>query len=148
MKMSEPELHFRRLENMYHAAPVNTSIPSTISIESGKATVKMQMTKAFWHSGGAMHGSMYFKGLDDAAFFAASSEVNNAFVVTARFELELLAMVSCTELTAVGFLEKREGRKLWARSELYDDAGALVARGSGLFIVSTIGLESAMGYTD
>ena len=146
--MSVQEGHFRRLENMYHSAPVNESIPCAISIESGKATVKMQVTKAFWHSGGAMHGSMYFKGLDDAAFFAANSEVDDALVVTARFEVELLAMVTCTVLKAVGFLERREGRKLWARSELYDEAGMLVARGNGLFIVSSIELESATGYTD
>ena len=146
--MSDPALHFRRLENMYHSSPVNHSIPSAISIESGKATVTMKITEDFWHAGGAMHGSMYFKGLDDAAFFAANSEVDDAFVVTARFEVELLAMVSCTDVKAVGFLERREGRKLWARSELYDDAGALVARGKGLFVISSIQLETAIGYND
>ena len=146
--MSDPDLHFRRLENMYHSAPVNHSIPCVICIESRKATVQMNITKDFWHAGGAMHGSMYFKGLDDAAFFAANSVVDNALVVTARFEVELLAMVSCTDVKAIGVLEKREGRKLWARSELFDDEGGLVAKGSGLFIVSAIQLDTKMGYID
>ena len=97
------------------------------------------------HSG--VHGSLYFKGLDDAAFFAANSVVTDNFLLTAKFEVHLLAMVTDESLTAVGVLEKREGRKLWARSELFNAAGEQVAHGSGLFIVGGLKLADAQGYT-
>ena len=144
--MSHRSEHFRKLENMYHAARVNHSVPCRITVADGKAEVQMRVSQDYWHAGGAMHGCMYFKGLDDAAFFAANACEQKALVVTARFEVELLAMVTCEHVKAVGTFEKREGRKLWARSELFDDAGQLVARGSGLFIVSQIPLNASTGY--
>ena len=131
---------------MYHSAPINQSVPSRLVVQQGEAEVRMKVGPQYWHSAHAMHGSLYFKGLDDAAFFAANSVVTDSFVLTARFEIELLAKVTCEDLRALGFLERREGKKVWARSELYDDEGQLVARGSGLFIVGGIPLASAEGY--
>jgi acyl-coenzyme A thioesterase PaaI-like protein len=142
------DLHYRRLERMYHSAPINQSIPSCMTVSDGHAEVHMRVTRDYWHSAGAMHGSLYFKGLDDAAFFAANSAVQDFFVLTAKFEVELLGRVDCQSVRAVGFLERREGRKIWARSELYDDADQLVARGSGLFIIGQIALDESVGYFD
>ena len=145
---SIPQSHFHKLENMYRSARINESIPSAISVSEGTAEVKMKVSQAFWHGANAMHGSMYFKGLDDAAFFAANSVVEGFFVLTARFEIELLSMVKCENLRAVDFLEKRESRKIWARAELYDDQNTLAARGSGLFLISQIVLCDSVGYTE
>ena len=141
------EQHYRGLEDMYHQAPINTSIPSRLSVSEGRASVVLTVGPQFWHSGAGLHGSLYFKGLDDAAFFAANSVVTDNFVLTAQFEVHLLAMVTDESLTAVGVLEKREGRKLWARSELFNAAGEQVAHGSGLFIVGGLNLADAQGYT-
>ncbi len=145
---AQAELHFRKLEYMYHSAAINRSIPSCMTVSENRAEVHMRVTTDFWHSAGAMHGSMYFKGLDDAAFFAANSAVQEFFVLTATFEVELLAMVTCESLRAVGTLERREGRKIWARAELYDDNNTLAARGSGLFIISQRALDETVGYVD
>ena len=140
--------HFRRLTRMYHSARINHSIPSCMTITADRVEVHMRVTTDYWHSAHAMHGSMYFKGLDDAAFFAANAVVEDAFVLTARFEVELLGMVTCESVKAIGTIDRREGRKIWARSELFDDTNTLVARGQGLFIVSDVPLTEAVGYAD
>ena len=146
MSVTTGEDHFRRLTDMYNSANINHSIPSTLTVQEGQAEVHMRVSSAHWHSAGAMHGCLYFKGLDDAAFFAANSTEPSRLVMTARFEVTLMKMVSNASVKALGYFERREGRKLWARSELFDDDENLVAKGSGLFIVSDIDLMTINDY--
>ena len=138
--------HFVRLANMYHSANVNQSIPSCLTVQKGQAEVHMRVSSAYWHSAEGMHGCVYFKGLDDAAFFAANSMESSGLLMTAGFEVTLMRMVSNPSVKALGYFERREGRKLWARSELFDDHDNLVAKGSGLFIVSDIELMTIDDY--
>ncbi len=145
--MTAPNLahHHRRLEAMHAGAPINQTIPSRVSVSAGQAEVHMEVTEAYWHAAASMHGSMYFKALDDAAFFAANSVVPDRFVLTARFEIELLAPVTSPSLRAVGQLDRREGKKIEASATLY--AGEeLVARGQGLFIAAPIALAEVPAY--
>ncbi len=145
-QIENAEDHHRSLERMYVGAAINRSIPSQINVADGQAEVSMKVSEDFWHSGYAMHGSMYFKGLDDAAFFAAQSVVTRNLILTVKFEIELLGMVRCETLTAKGSFNKQEGRKLWACAELFDDDSRLVARGKGLFLVSDISFSETTGY--
>jgi len=139
--------HHRRLETMYAGAPINRAIPSRATVGDGKAEVRMDVSEDHWHAAGALHGSVYFKGLDDAAFFAANSVVPDVFVLTARFEIELLAPVTGSSLRAVGQLDSRDGKKLEASATLY--AGEqVVARGHGLFIASSMALDDVAAYRD
>ena len=143
VEQADLDKHYRFLEQMYHGAPVNTSIPCRIQVGEGTAEVQMTVGPQFYHAANALHGSLYFKGLDDAAYFAANSMETGYMVLTATFEIELLGMIQCESIRAVGFYERREGRKIWARSELFDDQDQLMARGSGLFIVGQFPLKNA-----
>ena len=137
--------HFRCLEAMYAGAPINNTIPSRVKVGAGSAEVFLDVSEAYWHAAASMHGSMYFKGLDDAAFFAANSVVSDVFVLTAHFEVELLAPVTSTSLRAVGKLDSQDGRKIKASATLY--AGdQTVARGQGLFIASGAPLKDVPAY--
>ena len=138
--------HYRCLEDMYHSAPINTAIPSQLSVSADEAFVQMEVAKDFWHSANALHGSMYFKGLDDAAFFAAQSIVFDFFVLTAQFQVTLLAKVTSLKLTAKGQIKRRDGRKIWASSSLFDEQETRVARGEGLFVISDMPLSPDLGY--
>ena len=140
------EQHYRKLENLYHHAPVNTAIPCRITVGEGRAEVVLTAGEEFWHSAKALHGSLYFKGLDDAAYFAANSIERECLVLTAQFQIEFLGMVTCDTLRSVGTFERRDGRKIWASSEQFDPEGNLVAKGSGLFIVGKFPLVSADHY--
>ena len=83
--------HFRKLERMYYAAPINVYFKPTLLIGQGSAELCIPVRSDFHHSLGAMHGAVYFKALDDATFFAANSIVEDFFVLTASFQIDFLA---------------------------------------------------------
>ena len=70
---SETELaqHYRKLSRMYRLAPVNAEerYHSRVSVGPRKAVVTAPVRAGYTHSAGGLHGSSYFKMLDDAAFF-------------------------------------------------------------------------------
>ncbi len=65
--------HFRAQENMYLAAPINRFFEPGIKVDEGTAEITVPVKEELFHAAGAVHGSTYFKVLDDAAFFAANS---------------------------------------------------------------------------
>jgi acyl-coenzyme A thioesterase PaaI-like protein len=60
--------HFRKLEKMYHGAPINRFYDPRLVIEKGRTELKIPIKPEFFHAANATHGSVYFKALDDAAF--------------------------------------------------------------------------------
>ncbi|MFN8583326.1 MAG: hypothetical protein U0163_20415 [Gemmatimonadaceae bacterium] len=86
--------HFHRLERMYLAAPINRFFEPAITISDGRAEVRFTVRPDFHHAAHAMHGSVYFKALDDAAFFAVNSAVTDVFVLTVVHRHALAAGVS------------------------------------------------------
>jgi uncharacterized protein (TIGR00369 family) len=138
--------HFRKLERMYASGPINEFYRPVIRVERGRAEVVVCARRDFFHAAGAVHGSVYFKSLDDAAFFAANSVVEDVFVLTASFAVRLLAPVSEGELRAVGRVVEEGRRKIRAESELFDARGEVLARGEGTFVKSRIPLTPEIGY--
>ena len=65
---------------MYLSAPANVYFRPSISIEAGACEVRLDVRDDFFHAAHAVHGSVYFKLLDDATFFAVASEVDDVFV--------------------------------------------------------------------
>ena len=138
--------HYRRLEHLYDTAPVTRWFGAAISVTDGHATVRMPVRSEFYHAARAVHGAIYFRALDDAAFFAANSRVTDVLVLTVSFVVHFTAPVSEGELLALGRVVHESGRLLVAESELRDDAGRLLAKGSGTFIRSRILLTADIGY--
>jgi len=141
--------HFRRLERMYlTAAAINDYFKPAIAIGDGEAEIRIEVDPKFFHAAGAVHGTVYFKALDDAAFFAANSVVEDVFVLTTSFNIQLLRPVTGGTLIAGGTLVSETRSLLIADAELRDDRDRLVARGSGSFMKSRIRLEDIPGYAD
>ena len=138
--------HLQKLENMYLVAPINELYQPTIRIAEGKCEIEINVEPKFFHGANALHGSVYFKMLDDAAFFAANSVVNDVFVLTGTFETKFLRPVTSGQLIAKGELLKNLGNKLEARAKLFDDKGIMVATGSGIFIKSKMELSEIESY--
>jgi len=134
--------HHRHLEQMYHTAPCNQSLSPALVVSEGAATVRMLARPELHHAGGAVHGSFCFKLLDDAAYFAANSVVEDVLVLTASFQINLLGMVVNGELRAEGTLIRSGRTLIFAESKLYDEKGRLIATGSGTFARSRIPLSS------
>ena len=142
------EEHYRKLENMYLGAKVNQNLYETTTIQIGKevAEISLEISEKYYHGLGAMHGSVYFRLLDDAAFFAVNSIVTDAFVLTTSFNLNLLRPVSKGTVTAKGKV-RFSSRNLWtAESTLFNEAGKEVAFGTGNFAKSRVALTPEIGY--
>ncbi len=138
--------HFRRLERMYARAPINGFFKPAIRISDGRAEVEADVSERFFHAANAVHGSVYFKMLDDAAFFAANSKVEEVFVLTASFTLYLTRPVAEGKITATGGVVSLSRRLILAEAQLVDGRGREIARGSGSFMKSEIPLTPEIGY--
>ncbi len=143
----DPEAHYRKLERMYLSAPVQALYPGTsLLVDEGRSLITMTVRQQHLHAAKGVHGSVYFRLLDDAAFFAANSLVKNVFVLTVNFQIQLLRPVSKGILRATGKVQSTTRQMIAARSELFDDRDRLLAAGSGLFMRSKIPLSPEIGY--
>jgi uncharacterized protein (TIGR00369 family) len=140
------EEHYRKLERMYMAAPINEFYKPMIRISRGAAEITINLEPKFFHAADAIHGSVYFKMLDDAAFFAVSSVVEDNFVLTSTFNLYFLAPVANGTIRSEGRVVRGGGSSFLAESVLYNGQNEEIARGSGMFVKSKIRLAPEMGY--
>lgn len=140
------DIHFRKLENMYHAAPCNEYYQPRLTVGEGQAEVIIPVKESLFHAAGAAHGAVYFKALDDAAFFSANSLVEDVFVLTASFNVYLTRPVSSGEVRASGKVVSQSGGQLIAEAILYDSDGQEIAFGTGSFRRSRIELSEKIGY--
>ncbi len=131
------EEHFRRLERMYLSAPINRFFKPSITVGEGSAEIAMEMRADFHHAAGAVHGAVYFKALDDAAFFAANSLVTDCFVLTVAFNVYLTRPISEGRMRAIGRVVHRSRRLYLAESILYNGGSEEIGRGNGSFMPSS-----------
>ena len=147
--MSGSPDHWRRLERMYLTrATINEYFKPGLEVGDGKAEVRIEVDPKFFHAAGAVHGSVYFKAMDDAAFFAANSVVEDVFVLTTNFNSHLLRPVTEGTLIAKGTLVSETRSLLIADAELEDENGRLLGRGTGTFMKSRMLLADVPGYAD
>ncbi len=146
--MKDPIEHFRKLERMYLSAPVNNELYQGISIivSHQKAELTLAIESKFFHAANAAHGSVYFKMLDDAAFFAVNSIVQEVFVYTVSFNTQLLRPVSSGLIKSMGELKFKSSNLFIADSILMDENNKVLGRGSGSFMRSKIELTESIGY--
>ena len=138
--------HYQRLENMYHSAPCNAYYEPKMAIQEGTATLTIPIKQDFFHAAGAVHGGVYFKALDDAAFFAANSLVSNVFVLTNNFTVYFVRPISAGLMVAEGHVLNMSRNQILAEAMLSNEQGKLIGKGSGTFVKSTIELTEEIGY--
>ncbi|WP_160129985.1 PaaI family thioesterase [Kordia antarctica] len=140
--------HYQKLERMYLAANMNTQLYETteIKIEDEVAEIKLTIDSKYFHALGAIHGSVYFKLLDDAAFFAVSSIIKDVFLLTTSFNINITRPVSQGVITATGKLKFKSRNLFVAESSLVDEKGREIAFGTGNFTKSNISLTEEIGY--
>jgi uncharacterized protein (TIGR00369 family) len=139
--------HFRALESLYAAAPINHLFESRLEIvESGVARIEFQIELGHYHAGGAAHGTSYFKMLDDAAFYACNSLVTDRFLLTTAFNLLFTRPLKAGPVVAEGRWVSGQRRVFVGEARLIDADGEEAARGTGTFMRSSIPLASLSGY--
>lgn len=141
------QAHFRALESLYAAAPINRLFESRLEIpESGIARIHFTIDGRFFHAGGAAHGTSYFKMLDDAAFYAANSLVTDRFLLTTAFNLIFTKPLGEGPIVAEGRWVSGQRRVFVGEARLVDANGEEAARGTGTFMRSRIPLAGLPGY--
>jgi len=145
---SGAEGHWRALEGLYASAPVNHLFDSKLEITGeGTARSTFDVTEAAYHAAGAAHGTIYFKMLDDAAFYAANTLVTDRFLLTTSFNLHFTKPVREGRVVAEGRWVSGKRRVFVAESRLVDAEGDEIGRGTGTFMKSRISLSGLPGYS-
>ena len=144
---SGAEQHYRALERLYASAPVNAKFASSLHIPGdGRSQLTFTITPEDYHAAGAAHGTIYFKMLDDAAFYAANSLVTDHFLLTTNFNLFFSKPVRAGKVTAEGHWVSGRRRVFVAEARLVDEDGDEIGRGTGTFMRSRMALSSLPGH--
>lgn len=142
------QLHYRALERLYASAPINEKFQSRLKI-MGKGLVQLHFTVSedVFHAAGAAHGTIYFKMLDDAAFYAANTLSTDRFLLTTSFNLNFTKPVRAGDVIAEGRWVSGKRRVFVAEARLIDHEGDEIGRGTGTFMRSHIALSGLPGYS-
>ncbi len=141
------QAHFRALEALYRSAPVNRLFESALTLgEPGHSAISFTVAPDSYHAAGAAHGTLYFKMLDDAAFYAANSLVSDRFLLTTAFNLHFTKPLGVGEARAEGRWISGRRRVFVAEARIVDSSGEECARGTGTFLRSHITLAGLAGY--
>lgn len=141
------EAHFRALEQLYASAPINLLFRSALTLaEAGASRIDFAVEPSSFHAAGAAHGTLYFKMLDDAAFYAANSLVSDRFLLTTAFNLHFTKPLRQGPAFAEGRWISGKRRVFVADARIVDASGEECARGTGTFLRSHIALAGLDGY--
>jgi uncharacterized protein (TIGR00369 family) len=146
-EISGAALHWRALEGLYASAPINRLFDSSLTITGeGRARIEFIVDERCYHAAGAAHGTVYFKMLDDAAFYAANTLVTDRFLLTTSFNLHFSKPVRAGLVVAEGRWVSGRRRVYVAESRLIDAEGEEIGRGTGTFMRSRMALSGLEGY--
>lgn len=139
--------HYQKLERLFHSAPIQDFLSgASVQVSEGAAKYTLDITKAYYHAAEAMHGAIYFKMLDDAAYFAAASLEKEYFILTKSYTIHFRRPVEIDTLIAEGEVISVEDGQLVAKSKITNGAGKVVAHGEGVFVKGPKLLSSLPGY--
>lgn len=139
--------HYRALESLYRAAPINRLFESRLEIvEEGFARIRFEVREDHFHAANAAHGTLYFKMMDDAAFYACNSLVTDRFLLTTAFNLLFTRPLKVGEVVAEGRWASGRRRVFVGEARIVDSAGEEAGRGTGTFMRSHIPLSGLPGY--
>ncbi|MBC5772613.1 PaaI family thioesterase [Pontibacter sp. KCTC 32443] len=143
----EATTHYHLLEKLYHSANIQQFIDgSELKVQHQLAEITLPVQAKYNHGANAIHGALYFKLLDDAAYFAVASVVQDVFIVTSSFQINIVRPVTGGTLKAIGKV-RTIGKNLFvAEATLYNDKGKEVAFGTGQFMKTNQPLSSLHGY--
>ncbi len=139
--------HLRALESLYDSAPINRLFDSRMELsEAGHSRIHFSVAHSAFHAAGAAHGTLYFKMLDDAAFYAANGLVSDRFLLTTAFNLHFTKPMRQVAMIAEGRWISGKRRVFVAEARIVDADGEECARGTGTFLRSHITLSGLDGY--
>lgn len=146
--MQTKESHTRKLKVMYESAPVNQIhfAGTRIEFEDDQVEITFETNLSLNHAGGANHGAVAFKLLDDAAYFSCQIFEMQFFLLTASFQIHYVRPITSSRLTAIGKIRQKSKNLFVAEARLFDEHKKELAFGTGSFMKSTMELSSIEAY--
>ena len=139
--------HLCSLESLYDSAPINRLFESRLTLATaGQSKIHFTVSNNAFHAAGAAHGTLYFKMLDDAAFYAANGLVTDRFLLTTAFNLHFTRPMRDGAMIAEGKWISGKRRVFVAEARIIDSDGEEYARGTGTFLRSHIALSGLDRY--
>ncbi|PCE66031.1 PaaI family thioesterase [Sediminicola luteus] len=139
--------HYQKLESLYLNIPLGDFYDTTeIQVSKAAAEIRLAVAPKYHMGLGFTHGSVYFRLLDDACFYACMSVEEEVHLLTSRFQIEFLKPVTSGTLIAKGRLREVLGKGYVADAMLYDENDNQIAYGSGHFAKSRIPLAEIENY--
>ena len=138
--------HFENIIKGYSNAPINQIFKPKMKLNLGECEINMKILKDYHHSANSLHGSIYFKMLDDAAWGASNSYIEDVFLFTYNFNVYLTKPVSNGMIKSKAKVVDKKDGKIKAKSILYDSQKNQIGNGSGIFMRSKYLLKDAIGF--
>ena len=106
------------------------------SVGEGAARLRMSLSESHLNSDGILHGGV-LPALADAAMGSAARTLHGAEakIITAESNIRYLRAVRGGVVVGQGRVVKAGRRLVVAEADMLDDAGALVARAGGTFVL-------------
>ena len=95
---------------------------------------RFRLGEEYQGGSGYLHGGIIALLLDEAMGKAARFHSEHAVTADLRVEYKRPIRVN-SEIVVEGFVTRREGRQLYHEGEIRDEAGVLLARGEGRFVI-------------
>jgi len=95
---------------------------------------RFRLGEEYQGGSGFLHGGIIALLLDEA--MSKASRFHGEHAVTADLRVQYKKPIRAnTEIVVEGFVARREGRQLYHEGEIRNEAGELLARGEGRFVV-------------
>jgi len=95
---------------------------------------RFRLGEEYQGGSGFLHGGIIALLLDEAMGKAARFHSEHAVTADLRVEYKRPIRVN-SEIVVEGFVTRREGRQLYHQGEIRNEAGDLLARGEGRFVI-------------
>lgn len=140
--------HYRKLERMHLSSPFHQHhFPSlSIYVIEERAEVSLTLDSTYRNTVKALHANIYTKVLEDAAFLAAHSIINDQLLIPTAFHSDFLKPVSKGILRAIGVVKFKSRTVFIAESKLFNSYGNEIAMATGNYMKSNIKLGPEIGY--
>ena len=138
--------HLNRIINCYKSAPINQLYKPEMHLEMGKCEIEIEIKDEYFHSANSLHGSIYFKMLDDAAWAASNTYVEDVFLFTSTFTITLAKPVSSGIIKSEGTVINQTSDRFVSKSVLLDSNNIQIAKGAGVFLRSKNLLKDSIGF--
>jgi len=126
----------QELVDLFNSAPITTTFGMSLSFDENQhAHVILPYNPSLDHPKKGIHGGVLATLLDTVGWYAVAVRHEGVWIATSEFKIHLLQAVRECEVHAEGWIVKDGKRLSIAEMKALDHNGAMIALGTGTFVV-------------